>query len=221
MLPHSENIIEHSCDYLCYTSNCRANGGAAVFASKRPSMRNRLTTPSRSSSNCIAVFAKRCLRLGTLRPIAISLGKLPAKRQLPSEVHPRYHGALASTRLADSQLLQNCIRLDTLEEEFMEVRMTREFKKWFGKLRNGNAKSAIALRIGSVQLHEQISGDWKPLGEGILELRFHIGPGYRVYAAREGSMLLLLLLGGNKASQQRDIKHAKRILKKWRNSHAR
>ena len=84
----------------------------------------------------------------------------------------------------------------------MEVRMTREFKKWFGKLRDGNAKSAIALRIESVQLHEQISGDWKPLGEGILELRFHIGPGYRVYAAR-------------------DIKHAKRILKKWRNSHAR
>ena len=95
--------FEHPCDILCYTSNCRANGGAAVFASKRPSMSNRLTTSSRSSSNCIAVFAKRRLRLETLRPIAISLGKLAAKRQLPQRSAsslPRSLGFNASRRFA-------------------------------------------------------------------------------------------------------------------------
>ena len=103
----------------------------------------------------------------------------------------------------------------------MKVELTQQFKKWFDKLKDIDAKTAIAFRVESMQSHEKILGDWKPVGDDVIEFRLHIGPGYRLYAAKEGAVLLLLLLGGSKASQKRDIKHAKRILKDWRKHHAR
>lgn len=206
---------EHSCDYLCYTSNCRANGGAAAFASKRPSMRNRLTTPSRSSSNCIAVFAKRASALESCAQLSHSLATQPRSNNSHSEAHPRYCEALASMPLANSQLLQNCIHLDTLEEEFMEVVPSKNFKKWLLKLRDAEAKNLISFRIQTIARLGTLVGDWKSIEGKIFELRFHRGPGYRVYGAIEKDTFLILAAGGTKATQSRDIALAKKLMREW------
>lgn len=103
----------------------------------------------------------------------------------------------------------------------MRVETTRQFDKWLSKLKDNKARIAIAFRFKTMQHDQTISGDWKVVGNDILKLRFHIGPGYRIYAAQEGELFLLLLIGGDKSSQKRDIKQAKRILKDWRRSHAR
>jgi len=58
-------------------------------------------------------------------------------------------------------------------------------------------------------------GDVEPVGEGISELRIHFGPGYRVYFRKRGSTVIVLLCGGNKSSQAKDIKAAKRLAKEW------
>jgi putative addiction module killer protein len=59
-------------------------------------------------------------------------------------------------------------------------------------------------------------GDVKPVGEGISELRINYGPGYRVYYLQDGDTLIVLLFGGDKSTQDYDIKHAKRIAKAWK-----
>lgn len=59
------------------------------------------------------------------------------------------------------------------------------------------------------------AGDVQPIGEGISELRIHHGPGYRVYFRRRGETIILLLCGGDKSSQAKDIKTAKRLAKEW------
>lgn len=61
-----------------------------------------------------------------------------------------------------------------------------------------------------------LAGDVEPVGEGISELRIHYGPGYRVYFQRRGNTLIVLLCGGDKGSQIRDIKTAKRLAMEWR-----
>jgi putative addiction module killer protein len=59
------------------------------------------------------------------------------------------------------------------------------------------------------------AGDVRPVGEGVSELRINYGPGYRVYYVQRRDVLVLLLCGGNKASQSRDIEHAKRLAQEW------
>lgn len=93
----------------------------------------------------------------------------------------------------------------------LEVRQTEVFLRWRRKLRDDKARAAIATRIS--RLASGLAGDTKPVGEGVMEMRIHYGPGYRVYFLRRGSEIVILLCGGDKASQSRDIETAKRLAK--------
>lgn len=92
----------------------------------------------------------------------------------------------------------------------LEIRRTDEFAKWLKRLRDPNAKARINLRIRRLALTGNF-GDCKVIGDGICELRIDYGPGYRLYFARRDNELVLLLLGGNKSSQQRDIERARAL----------
>ena len=87
---------------------------------------------------------------------------------------------------------------------------THEFDAWLKGLKDVQARLRIISRIMSAQ--EGNFGDCEPVGEGISEMRIFVGPGYRVYYTRRGEVVYLLLCGGNKSSQKRDIKLAKSIL---------
>ena len=89
----------------------------------------------------------------------------------------------------------------------METQQTPAFVDWFGRLRDRKAKSKIASRIARIELG--LMGDVKSVGDGISELRVDFGPGYRVYFTRRGERLIILLVGGDKSTQQRDIAKAK------------
>jgi putative addiction module killer protein len=91
----------------------------------------------------------------------------------------------------------------------IEVRQTIEFSKWMGGLRDGRAKRTIAARID--RLANGNSGDARPVGNGVSELRIHCGPGYRVYYVQRGRVLVILLCGGDKSSQDADIEKAQAI----------
>jgi len=85
----------------------------------------------------------------------------------------------------------------------IEVRQTRTFAEWLGRLRDRKAKVVIELRLDRIAAGNL--GDWKPVGDGVGELRIPYGPGYRAYFVREGDVLILLLCGGDKSTQARDI----------------
>lgn len=90
-----------------------------------------------------------------------------------------------------------------------EVLATTVYAKWFASLRDRTTKARIVTRI--LNLGDGNFGDTKPLGGKVHELRLHFGPGYRVYFTRRGERIILLLCGGDKGSQQRDIVRAKQI----------
>ena len=81
------------------------------------------------------------------------------------------------------------------------------FAAWLRALTDDVAKAHILRRISSAELGN--FGDCEPVGEGVSEMRVHLGPGYRVYFIRHGGAIYVLLCGGSKASQKRDIKRAK------------
>ena len=85
------------------------------------------------------------------------------------------------------------------------------FKTWIAELRDVRARSRIAYRILAAERGN--FGDCRPVGEGISEMRVDVGPGYRVYYVQRGKLIYLLLIGGDKKSQRRDIALAKRMLK--------
>ena len=89
----------------------------------------------------------------------------------------------------------------------IEVRRTAVFMEWLTALRSGTDRAIIAKRL--VRLANGNFGDVEPVGEGVSELRIYIGPGYRVYFMRRGATIVLLLCGGDKGSQARDIARAK------------
>lgn len=91
----------------------------------------------------------------------------------------------------------------------IEIRQTKEYERWFEGLRDLNAQLRIGARIRRVSLGNL--GDVKPVGEGVLELRIPYGPGYRVYLTQRGETLIILLAGGDKSSQRRDIERAKEL----------
>jgi putative addiction module killer protein len=95
----------------------------------------------------------------------------------------------------------------------IEVRQTELFSDWLSDLRDAIAVKSIKRRIARVQIG--LFGDAKSVGEGVHELRIDHGPGYRVYDVRRGSVLVLLLCGGDKASQARDITRARALAKDW------
>jgi putative addiction module killer protein len=88
----------------------------------------------------------------------------------------------------------------------LEVRQTEAFADWFECLRDKRAKARIEVRVNRLALGNP--GDVKAVGEGVSELRIDYGPGYRVYFVRRGLKLVVLLAGGDKDSQARDIRAA-------------
>jgi putative addiction module killer protein len=93
----------------------------------------------------------------------------------------------------------------------VEVRQTEAFSSWLRKLRDLQALARIQIRIRRLSLGN--FGDVKPVGEGVSELRIDYGPGYRVYFQQTGNVLVLLLIGGTKSTQQSDIAKAKKLAK--------
>lgn len=91
----------------------------------------------------------------------------------------------------------------------LEVRQTATYSAWYAGLRDRTAKVRIDIRIRRVSLGNP--GDVKPVGEGVSELRVDHGPGYRVYFVQKGNEFVVLLAGGDKASQDRDIREAKSL----------
>ncbi|MBS5450076.1 MAG: type II toxin-antitoxin system RelE/ParE family toxin [Coriobacteriia bacterium] len=85
---------------------------------------------------------------------------------------------------------------------------TLQFDRWLRRLKDPLGQAAIIFCITRVRKHGIEAVDWKPVQENVLELRIKTGPGYRVYALRKGPALLLLLAGGDKSTQQRDITRA-------------
>ncbi len=96
----------------------------------------------------------------------------------------------------------------------LELEQTETFRLWEQKLRDRRARTLIAARL--LRLAEGLLGDVGPIGDGVSELRIHHGPGYRVYFLRRGDSRVVLLCGGEKASQSRDIAKAKRLAEKWK-----
>lgn len=85
------------------------------------------------------------------------------------------------------------------------------FDSWLRRLSDVKGKTRILARIKSAEYGN--FGDCEPVGEGVSEMRVHYGPGYRVYFTRRGSVVYVLLCGGDKSSQKRDIKRAKALAK--------
>lgn len=96
----------------------------------------------------------------------------------------------------------------------LEILETDEFVKWLKRLKDVNARARINVRLRRIVLTGNL-GDTKPVGNSIFELRIDYGPGYRVYYAQRGKEILLLLIGGDKSSQQEDIEKAKKISAKY------
>jgi putative addiction module killer protein len=88
------------------------------------------------------------------------------------------------------------------------------FTDWLNNLRDPQGRRAVLKRIG--RLEQGLYGDCKAVGEGISELRIFTGPGYRVYFGEQGGQLVILLCGGDKGSQDKDIKTAKEFWKEYK-----
>jgi len=88
----------------------------------------------------------------------------------------------------------------------IEIRQTEVYSRWYNNLRDRQARARIDVRIRRLSLGNP--GDVKPVGEGVSELRIDYGPGYRIYFVRHGQTLIILLAGGDKDTQDRDIKTA-------------
>jgi putative addiction module killer protein len=93
----------------------------------------------------------------------------------------------------------------------IEIREAVTFSVWLKALRDAQARAKIAARVRRLAFGNP--GDVRPVGEGISELRIHHGPGYRVYYIQRGAVLIVLLCGGDKSTQDRDIETAKRLAK--------
>ena len=87
------------------------------------------------------------------------------------------------------------------------------FDKWLTGLKDHDGRARIVDRID--RLAAGHLGDVKSVGDGISELRMHTGPGYRIYFMRQGETIIVLLHGGDKSSQARDIRRAKEIAEQW------
>jgi putative addiction module killer protein len=91
----------------------------------------------------------------------------------------------------------------------IEIRQTDEYLRWFEKLRDRQARARILARVRRLSLGNP--GDVEPIGEGVSELRIDYGPGYRIYFKQFGNVIAVLLAGGDKRTQKRDIEKAKTL----------
>ena len=106
--------------------------------------------------------------------------------------------------------MTGCIRSDTFSCVY-QLQSTDLFDQWLHRLQDRKARARILARLESAQLGNL--GDIRSVGEGVREMRVHFGPGYRVYFAQRGRVLLLLLCGGDKSTQARDIAKARQVLR--------
>ncbi|MBK8516054.1 MAG: type II toxin-antitoxin system RelE/ParE family toxin [Saprospiraceae bacterium] len=93
------------------------------------------------------------------------------------------------------------------------IEKTTEFDKWLRKLNDLKAKAKILFRLQKLEYNGHF-GDCKPVGDGINEMRVNFGKGYRVYFKEKDGKIIILIIGGDKSTQQKDIKKAKEI---WKN----
>ena len=84
-----------------------------------------------------------------------------------------------------------------------------EFQEWLYSLRSKPARGRVLTRLDNARMGN--FGDCENVGNGVSEMRIHYGPGYRIYFTRKGDVVYLLLIGGDKSTQKRDIQHAKKI----------
>ena len=94
--------------------------------------------------------------------------------------------------------------------EMFAVRVTQEFQDWLDGVKDVKAQLRIAARLR--QAESGNLGDWKPMGEKVSEMRIAVGPGYRLYFTRRQNILIVMLAGGDKSTQSKDIKRAQRLL---------
>ena len=94
------------------------------------------------------------------------------------------------------------------------IRQTKLFSDWLANLRDENARARINIRIRRLSLGNP--GDVKSIGKGVSEMRVDYGPGYRIYFMKQGSSIVLLLCGGDKSTQAKDIERAKILAKRDR-----
>ena len=90
------------------------------------------------------------------------------------------------------------------------VRQTEEFQTWLDELTDKRAQVRIAARLRLAEAGNL--GDWASVGNDVSEFRIHFGPGYRLYFTRRGNLLIIMLAGGDKSSQKRDIKRAQKLV---------
>ncbi|MGA7107108.1 MAG: type II toxin-antitoxin system RelE/ParE family toxin [Terracidiphilus sp.] len=100
----------------------------------------------------------------------------------------------------------------------VEFKQTETFRKWRIRLKDQRIRVLIASRLDRVAFGN--AGDAKPVGQGISELRIDYGPGYRIYFMKRGNTIIILLCGGDKSTQAKDIQTAKRLAKEWRERNA-
>jgi putative addiction module killer protein len=95
----------------------------------------------------------------------------------------------------------------------IEIKQTETFRKWRTRLKDERIRGLIASRLDRLAFGH--AGDVEPVGQGISELRFRYGPGYRIYFQTRGDTIIVLLCGGDKSTQAKDIKAAKRMADEW------
>jgi putative addiction module killer protein len=95
----------------------------------------------------------------------------------------------------------------------VQVRRTEEFAEWLSSLRDKQGRARIFDRI--YRLEQGNPGKTRSVGAGVIEMKIDFGPGYRVYYIQHGQLLILLLCGGDKSTQAKDIKRAKAIASQW------
>ena len=96
----------------------------------------------------------------------------------------------------------------------IDVIKSTTFDRWLRKLRDPQARARIEMRIRRLSIGNP--GDVQPIGSGLSEMRIDYGPGYRVYYMQQSSVLVVLLCGGDKRTQQNDIAKAKEIAAEWK-----
>lgn len=96
----------------------------------------------------------------------------------------------------------------------VEIIKSATFDRWLKKLRDPQAKARIEMRVRRLGLGN--AGDVQPIGKGLSEMRVDYGPGYRVYYMQQNSVVIVLLCGGDKRSQKKDITKAKELAGEWK-----
>ena len=95
----------------------------------------------------------------------------------------------------------------------IELKQTETFRKWRTRLKDERIRALIASRLDRLAYGN--AGDVKPVGAGISELRIDSGPGFRIYFKKQGNTIIILLCGGDKSTQAKDIQTAKRLAAEW------